>query len=136
MTLNDAHVFCTPEQIQEETVKVLKMIKKVYDDFGLTDYWYRLSLGDPKNTESFVDKPELWQKAEALLVKALEETRNSEFAKIHYIDADTPEECVLLHAYAFHGVQLGFEIMPGTKGPAPKEDLNDYEVGPVDLHGE
>jgi hypothetical protein len=45
------------------------------------------------------------------LVKALEETRNSEFAKIHYIDADTPEECVLLHAYAFHGVQLGFEIM-------------------------
>lgn len=45
------------------------------------------------------------------LVKALEQTRNSEFAKIHYIDADTPEECVLLHAYAFHGVQLGFEIM-------------------------
>jgi hypothetical protein len=45
------------------------------------------------------------------LVKALEDTRNSEFAKIHYIDADTPEECVLLHAYAFHGVQLGFEIM-------------------------
>ena len=45
------------------------------------------------------------------LVKALEQTRNSEFAKIHYIDADTPEECVLLHAYAFDGVQLGFEIM-------------------------
>ena len=32
--------------------------------------------------------------------------------------------------------ELGFEILPGTKGPAPKEDLNDYEVGPVDLHGE
>tara|TARA_R110002073_G_scaffold86941_4_gene206542 strand:- start:798 stop:1964 length:1167 start_codon:yes stop_codon:yes gene_type:complete len=45
------------------------------------------------------------------LVKALEETRNSDFAKIHYIDADTPEECVLLHAHAFDGVQLGFEIM-------------------------
>jgi len=45
------------------------------------------------------------------LVKALEENRNPEFAKIHYIDADTPEECVLLHAYAFSGVQLGFEIM-------------------------
>lgn len=45
------------------------------------------------------------------LAKALEETRNSEFAKIHYIDADTPEECVLLHAFAFGGVQLGFEIM-------------------------
>lgn len=45
------------------------------------------------------------------LAKALEESRDSEFAKIHYIDADTPEECVLLHAYAFNGVQLGFEIM-------------------------
>tara|TARA_B110000503_G_scaffold32105_2_gene52171 strand:+ start:68017 stop:69183 length:1167 start_codon:yes stop_codon:yes gene_type:complete len=45
------------------------------------------------------------------LVKALEQTRNSEFAKIHYIDADTPEECVLLHAFSFDGVQLGFEIM-------------------------
>ena len=45
------------------------------------------------------------------LVKALEETRDTEFAKIHYIDADTPEECVLLHAFAIHGVQLGFEIM-------------------------
>ena len=45
------------------------------------------------------------------LAKALEESRDSEFAKIHYIDADTPEECVLLHAFAFHGVQLGFEII-------------------------
>ena len=32
--------------------------------------------------------------------------------------------------------ELGFEIMPGTKGPAPQEDLIDYEVGPVNLHGE
>jgi hypothetical protein len=32
--------------------------------------------------------------------------------------------------------ELGFEIMPGTAGPAPEDDLNDYEVGPVDLHGE
>ena len=45
------------------------------------------------------------------LVKALEDTRNSDFAKIHFVDADTPEECVLLHAFAFTGVQLGFEIM-------------------------
>ncbi len=45
------------------------------------------------------------------LAKALEESRNSDFAKIHFVDADTPEECVLLHAYAFTGVQLGFEIM-------------------------
>ena len=45
------------------------------------------------------------------LDEALQAMRDSEFAKIHYVDADTPEECVLLHAFAFHGVQLGFEIM-------------------------
>jgi alkyl sulfatase BDS1-like metallo-beta-lactamase superfamily hydrolase len=32
--------------------------------------------------------------------------------------------------------ELGFEIMPGTAGPAPEEDLNPYEVGPIDVHGE
>ena len=45
------------------------------------------------------------------LVKALEAAADSDFAKIHFVDADTPEECVLLHAFGFHGVQLGFEIM-------------------------
>lgn len=45
------------------------------------------------------------------LVKALAENQDSEFQKIHYVDADTPEECVLIHAYAFSGVQMGFEIM-------------------------
>ena len=32
--------------------------------------------------------------------------------------------------------ELGFEIMPGTGGPAPEQDLNPYEVGPIDIHGE
>ncbi|MCP4004442.1 MAG: sulfotransferase [bacterium] len=36
---------------------------------------------------------------------------NPEFTKIHYTSADTPEECVLLHAYAMHGVQMGVEVM-------------------------
>jgi hypothetical protein len=37
--------------------------------------------------------------------------KNPEFAKIHFASADTPEECVLIHAYALHGVHLGVEIM-------------------------
>ena len=45
------------------------------------------------------------------LVKALEQNQDPEFQKIHYVDADTPEECVLLHAYTLGGVQMGFEIM-------------------------
>lgn len=38
-------------------------------------------------------------------------TKNPDWTKIHFTSADTPEECVLLHAYAFHGVQLGIEPM-------------------------
>ena len=45
------------------------------------------------------------------LVKALKENQDPEFQKIHYVDADTPEECVLIHAYTLGGVQMGFEIM-------------------------
>jgi hypothetical protein len=45
------------------------------------------------------------------LVKALEQGQDPEFRKIHYVDANTPEECCMIHAYAFSGVQLGFEIM-------------------------
>ena len=37
--------------------------------------------------------------------------RNPEFTKIHFTSADTPEECVLIHAFALHGVQMGFEVM-------------------------
>ena len=37
--------------------------------------------------------------------------KNPEFTKIHYTSADTPEECVLIHAYAFHGVHMGTEVM-------------------------
>jgi len=37
--------------------------------------------------------------------------KNPEFTKIHFASADTPEECVLIHAYAFHGVQNGIEVM-------------------------
>ena len=37
--------------------------------------------------------------------------KNPEFTKVHYTSADTPEECVLLHAYAMNGVQMGVEIM-------------------------
>lgn len=37
--------------------------------------------------------------------------KNPEFSKIHYASADTPEECVLIHAYAMHGVHIGIEVM-------------------------
>jgi hypothetical protein len=51
--------------------------------------------------------------------------KNPDWTKIHFTSADTPEECVLLHAYAFHGVQLGIEPMlePYASWYRPVADL-------------
>lgn len=73
MTLNDAHIFCLPEQIQSETVAVLRMIERVYRDFGFKDYWHRLSLRDPNDKVKFVDNDEMWDNAERCLRRALDE---------------------------------------------------------------
>lgn len=73
MTLNDAHIFCTPEQIQSEAVGVLRLIEQVYRDFGFTDYWHRLSLRDPKDRAKFVDSDAMWDNAERCLRQALSE---------------------------------------------------------------
>lgn len=45
------------------------------------------------------------------LVEKMKALENSEFRKVHYADADTPEECVMLHQLSFDGVQTGFEIV-------------------------
>jgi threonyl-tRNA synthetase len=73
MTLNDGHIFCLPEQIQSETVGVLRLIERVYRDFGFTDYWYRLSLRNPNDKVKFVDNDEMWDNAERCLRQALDE---------------------------------------------------------------
>jgi threonyl-tRNA synthetase len=73
MTLNDAHIFCLPEQIQAEAVGVLRLIQRVYRDFGFKDYWYRLSLRNPKDKINFVDNDAMWDTAEDYLRQALAE---------------------------------------------------------------
>jgi threonyl-tRNA synthetase len=73
MTLNDAHIFCLPEQIQAETVGVLRLIQRVYRDFGFKDYWYRLSLRNPLDKANFVDNDDMWNGAETYLRQALNE---------------------------------------------------------------
>ena len=73
MTLNDAHIFCLPEQIQAETVGVLQLIQRVYRDFGFKDYWYRLSLRNPMDKANFVANDAMWDRAEGYLRQALNE---------------------------------------------------------------
>ena len=72
MTLSDAHIFCTEEQVIEEVKNCILLIEDAYRKLGITEYNYRLSLHDPKNTEKYVDNPALWEKAEGELREVFE----------------------------------------------------------------
>jgi len=71
MTLNDAHIFCMPEQIKEEFSNVMKLVERAYRDLGITQYSYRLSLRDKVNSEKFVANDAMWDMAENVLREAM-----------------------------------------------------------------
>lgn len=72
-TQNDAHIYTTEETLEKEIISILNLHKKVFDDFSIKDYWYRLSLPDFKNKEKFGDikNKSTWQKGAAILKKSL-----------------------------------------------------------------
>ena len=72
MTLNDAHIFCTPEQIKPEFTKVMQLVETVYRELGIKQYSYRLSLRDKANTEKYVANDEMWTLAERMLREAMD----------------------------------------------------------------
>jgi threonyl-tRNA synthetase len=72
MTLNDAHIFCTVDQIKEEFSKVMQLVEQAYRDLGITKYSYRLSLRDPANKEKYVDNDAMWEHGERVLREALD----------------------------------------------------------------
>jgi threonyl-tRNA synthetase len=72
MTLNDAHIFCTPDQIKDEFSKVMQLVEQAYRDLGITQYSYRLSLRDPANREKYVDNDAMWELGERVLREAMD----------------------------------------------------------------
>lgn len=70
-TQDDAHLFCTPEQVGEEIQGCLGLVKTVLSSLGMTNYAVRLSLRDP-DSDKYVGDPENWDKAEAALREAVE----------------------------------------------------------------
>lgn len=75
MTLNDAHIFCSMEQLKDEFIKVVRLIEKVYQDLNLKNFWYKLSLHDPKDSQKYGDKPQLWEASETAIREALKEAK-------------------------------------------------------------
>jgi len=72
MTLNDAHIFCTPEQIKQEFTRVMQLVEQAYKDLGITKYSYRLSLRDKIRTDKFVDNDAMWELGERMLREAMD----------------------------------------------------------------
>ncbi len=71
MTLNDAHIFCTPDQINQEVSNVMRLVERAYATLQITDYSYRLSLRDPDNKEKFAPGDAMWESAEEILRRAM-----------------------------------------------------------------
>jgi threonyl-tRNA synthetase len=72
MTLNDAHIFVTPDQIKEEFSNVMRLVEGVYKDLGITKYRYRLSLRDKADKEKYVDNDAMWELGERMLREAMD----------------------------------------------------------------
>ncbi|MBA4032574.1 MAG: threonine--tRNA ligase [Planctomyces sp.] len=72
LTQDDAHLFCTPEQVEEEFRATLQLVQFVLASVGLEDYRVQLSLRDPKS-DKYVGSEENWQRAEASLRGVLTE---------------------------------------------------------------
>ncbi len=73
LTQDDAHIFCTADQVEEEFRNTINLTRFVLESVGLKDYRVQLSLRDPKS-DKYVGSEENWQKAEAALRRVLEES--------------------------------------------------------------
>ena len=96
MTLNDAHIFCTPDQIKEEFAGVMRLVEQAYRDLGITQYSYRLSLRDKGPSDKYVANDEMWNLAERVLREAMD--------SLHLPYTEAPGEA------AFYGPKLDIQL--------------------------
>ena len=95
-TQDDAHIFCMPEQLDEEFKKVIDLVLYVFSSLGFEDFTAQVSLRDPKKPEKYIGSPENWELAEAAILNATKEKN------LDYI-VETGEA-------AFYGPKLDFMV--------------------------
>lgn len=95
---NDAHLFVTPEQIEDEVSSVVNLIRDVYKDFGITNFRCVLSLRDPADTEKYHPDDDMWNNAENALRQVLNDL------KIDYTEE--------IGEAAFYGPKLDVNVKP------------------------
>ena len=106
MTQNDSHIFCRPDQVEEEFKGVVNLIMEVYGDFNVdvSKFQFRLSLRDKNSkTNKYYDDDEMWDKAENALRKVLKDM------KLDFFEAKDEA--------AFYGPKLDVLVKPAV-GPA------------------
>lgn len=96
MTLNDGHTFVRPDQIKDEFKRTLDLMVAVYKDFNISDYRFRLSYRDPKNTEKYFDDDAMWENAQTMLKAAMDEL------ELDYFEAEGEA--------AFYGPKLDVQV--------------------------
>ena len=95
-TVDDAHIFCRPDQIVEEFTKVINLVLYVFKTFDFKDYVAQISLRDPNNKEKYIGSDENWDKAEKAIIQTTKEQRLK--TVIEYGEA------------AFYGPKLDFMV--------------------------
>jgi threonyl-tRNA synthetase len=72
-TQDDAHIFCRPDQVKEEFVRVIDLVLYVFKSLGFEDYSAQISLRDPNDKVKYIGKDEDWERAENAIVEAARE---------------------------------------------------------------
>ena len=136
-TQNDSHIFCTPEQIEQEVKGVIDLILDVYKDFGFKNYSFRLSLRDKNNVEKYFGNDELWEKSE----KALREILKNSGAEYYEAEGeaafygpkiDVQVFSALGHEVTLSTVQLDYQLP--ERFELEYADECDNKVRPVVIH--
>ena len=75
MCMNDAHIYCTPEQFEDEFLAVLEIYKQYFEIFGIKEFFMRLSLHDKEGLgKKYVNEPELWLETEEKVRSAMKKS--------------------------------------------------------------
>lgn len=72
-TQDDAHIFCTPDQVKDEFLKVVDIIFIIFNALNFDNFEAQISLRDPNNREKYIGTDENWEKAERAIIEACEE---------------------------------------------------------------
>lgn len=74
-TQDDAHIFCRPDQVKEEFIKVIDLVFHVFNSLGFENYTAQVSLRDPENKAKYIGEDHLWDRAEREIQEAADERK-------------------------------------------------------------